>query len=159
MAKSSKTFGVSFDGFLEMAARLDKLDGSLKETVADCLEVIPGIVDPGLHAAMAAHHRTGKTEQTIVENPKATWDGTRGTIEVGFDISAGGLPSVFLMYGTAKHAPTNQYGTPKKAGAKMIGMNADKKLYDAIFGKQVQAQISEKQKAIFEAAIKKAQGG
>ena len=39
------------------------------------------------------------------------------------------------MYGTARHAPKNQYGAAKKADAKMNpGIAADKKLFNAIYG-------------------------
>ncbi len=158
MAKK-KTFGVKFDGFAEMAARLDRMEGDLMASVNECLEIIPDMVNPELHKAMQKHRRTGETEASIVDNPKPFWSGTKGSIDVGFEISEGGLPSIFLMYGTARHAPQNQYGTPKRAGAKQTGMTADKKLYNAIFGNQINNKIAERQAEIFAAAVEKAEGG
>lgn len=158
MAKK-KTFGVKFDGFAEMAARLDRMEGDLMASVNECLEIIPDMVNPELHKAMQKHRRTGRTEKAIVDDARVTTTGTRSTISVGFSISEGGLPSIFLMYGTARHAPQNQYGTPKKAGAKQTGMTADKKLYNAIFGNQINNKIAERQAEIFAAAVEKAEGG
>ena len=156
---NKKTFGVRFDGFKEMAGRLDRMEGDLMAAVTECLEVIPGMVNPELHKAMKKHHRSGDTELSIVEGAPPEWKGTSATIDVGFNISHGGLASIFLMYGTAKHAPSNQYGTPKKPGAKQTGMDADKKLYNAIFGNSINNKIAERQAEIFAAAIEKAEGG
>ena len=81
-----------------------------------------------------------------------SWEGTKAIIPVGFKISQGGLASVFLMYGTPRHAPANQYGS---ANGTHPGMPADKKLYNAIYGNAVHRKIAEKQKEIFEKEIKK----
>lgn len=151
MAKSSK-FGVKFDGFTEMAARLDKLGGDLHKATEKALEFIPEEINPELHKAMAPHHRTGKTEGSIVEE-KVTWEGTKATIRVGFDISHNGLPSIFLMYGTPRHAPGNQYG---KGSGTNPGIKQDKKLFDAIYGSRIQKQIAEKQEEKFMDEIQKA---
>ena len=154
-SNSRKTFGVKFEGFLEMAAMLDRAEGDVDEMVAQCLQEIPKMVNPELHKVMAKHRRTGRTEASIVEE-KPYWSGTGCSISVGFSISEGGLASIFLMYGTARHAPRNQYGSPKRAGAKQTGFDADKKLYAAIYGSKINKQIAERQKEIFAAAIERA---
>ena len=151
MASSKRKFGVKFEGFSEIAAELDRLQGDLKRTTEKALEFIPEVVNPELHNAMSKHKRSGKTEESIT-NENVSWEGTRATIPVGFDISHGGLPSIFLMYGTPRHAPANQYGA---AGGTNRGMAQDKKLYNAIFGSSTNKKIAEKQKEIFEKEIKK----
>lgn len=154
MAKGN--WGINFKGFTELSERYQKLGGDLKEIADECLEFIPQKVNPGLKSAMAKHKRTGKTEKSLQDGQKVEWLNDVGTIKVGFDISHGGLPSIFLMYGTARHTPVNQYGTPKKAGAKdHPGIAQDKKLYNAIYGNAIQKEIAAEQEKIYTAAINK----
>lgn len=153
MAKK-KGWGINFEGFTELSEKYVKLGGDLKEIAGDCLKFIPKKVNPQLKKAMAKHERTGRTAKTLVEDQIPLWAGDVATIQVGFDISHGGLASVFLMYGTARHTPVNQYGTPKKAGAKdNPGIEADKKLYNAIYGTAVRKEISKEQEQIYIKAI------
>ncbi|MBO4520708.1 MAG: hypothetical protein J5787_05825 [Alphaproteobacteria bacterium] len=155
MAKN-KGWGINFEGFTNLSERYQKLGGDLKKIADECLEFIPAKVNPGLDKAISKHKRTGKTAKSLVKGQKPTWTGDTATIQVGFDISHGGLPSVFLMYGTAKHTPRNQYGTPKRAGAKdNPGIKADKNLYNAIYGAQFQKEISAEQEKIYTDAIQK----
>lgn len=160
MPKSKKTFGVQFNGFVEMAQELEKLSGNLQDVIAESLEVIPKIVNPKLKKAIDKHDGgSGRTAKSLVEKPKVEWDGLKASISIGFDIDEGGLASIFLMYGTAKHAPSNQYGKPKKSSPGMSYTEQDKDLYDAIYSKQTQKQISEKQQEMFTKAIEKAWKG
>ena len=155
MAKK-RGWGINFDGYLDMAERYQKLGGDIKKIADDCLEFIPQKVNPGLKKAISKHKRTGRTEATLKEGQHPTWAGNVASIYVGFDISHGGLPSIFLMYGTARHTPVNQYGTPKRGDAKENpGIEADKKLYNAIYGKTVQREISAEQERIYNQAIEK----
>lgn len=154
MAKK-KGWGINFEGFTNLSERYQKLGGDLKKIADECLQFIPDAVNPGLKKAMAKHKRTGRTAGTLVEGQKPEWTGDTATIQVGFDISHGGLASVFLMYGTARHTPVNKYGTPKKPGAKENpGIKADKKLYNAIYGNAVQKEISQEQEKIYTQAVK-----
>lgn len=159
MAKKNG-WGINFDGYTNLSERYQQLGGDLKEIADECLAFIPTKINPGLKKAISKHKRTGQTERTLVEGQKPTWQGDKASINVGFDISHGGLPSVFLMYGTARHTPANQYGTPKKPGAKENpGIQADKKLYNAIYGNSVQREISEEQEKIYTEAIQKRLNG
>lgn len=155
MAKR-KGWGINSEGFTELSERYLKLGGDLKQITEDCLTFIPQKINPELSKAIKKHTRTGKTEKSLVENQKPTWTGDTATIKVGFKISEGGLPSIFLMYGTARHTPANKYGTPKRPGAKdNPGIQADKKLYNAIYGNAIQRTISEEQEKIFTTEIEK----
>lgn len=159
MAKKSK-FGLEFSGFNEVLENYQKLGGDLKQITNKCLDFIPDIINPKIEADIAKHKKTGETARSIATGEQVTWNGTTAGIKVGFKIGSGGLASIFLMYGTARHAPVNQYGTPKRAGAKdNPGMAADRKLYNDIYGRAVRKQIGEKQQQILQQEIKKRMGG
>ena len=154
--QSRKRFGIEFSGFTDLITQFERLEGDIPKITEECLEIIPEMVNPELHKQMKSHKRTGNTEKSIVEHPKVEWEGSKATISVGFDISNGGLPSIFLMYGTARHAPANQYG--KNLNGKQTSISEDKKLYNAIFGATTAAKISEKQKEIILNAINERMG-
>jgi hypothetical protein len=157
---NKKRFSIEFDGFTDMIAEFDRLEGDLKAVTEDMLKVIPDMVNPELHQAMQKHKRTGRTERSIVENPPVEWDGNVASISVGFEFAESGLTSIFLMYGTARHAPKNQYGGAKNVDAKINpGMKADRKLFNAIYSKAIKEKIGEKQEEILAAAINKRLGG
>ena len=150
--------GLNFDEVAELSEKLEKLGGDLQQVTTDALQFIPDYINPKLRAAMSKHtkYSRGKTASTIVEDQKVTWSGYTASIPVGFDLKNGGLPSVFLMYGTPRHAPKNQWGGPTRPGAREHpGTQADEELKGAIYGKKTQAEIAAKQQAIFEAALEK----
>lgn len=156
----AKKFGLKFDGLAELSEQYEKLGGDLKKITEEALEFIPGEINPELKKAMTKHQRTGATAKSIVENRKVEWSGTRASIAVGFNVGGAGFPSIFLMYGTPRHAPANQYGGPVKSGAQdNPGIKQDKTLYNAIYGSKMQKAIAEQQKKIFLDAVEKIIGG
>lgn len=138
MAKNK--FGIQFDGFNELMEDLDRLGGDLKNVVEECLKVPNKIITPKLHADMKKHKRSGATEKSIVDNSRVKWEGTTASVDVGFKISNGGLPSIFLMYGTPR-------------------MKKDTKLYNDIYGSQIKKSIAAEQEKILKNAIQKRLGG
>lgn len=151
-----KKYGLNFDGVKELSEKLEALGGDLKATAEAALAFIPAEVNPKLQAAMAKHRKTGKTAAAIVEGQKVTWTGNIASIDVGFDLKRGGLASIFLMHGSPRHAPRNQYGGPVKPDAQENpGFEADRQLYNAIYGTKEQNEIKQKQAEIFAAAIQR----
>ncbi len=147
MAKSSKKFGISFDGFDTVLDRLKKMDADIKGVTERALIETHGYITPTLHELMKSHERTGTTEKSIVDTAKVVWTGDKATIDVGFDIANGGLASVFLMYGTPRHGPGDNKG-----------VKVDKKLHDAVFGNATANKIHEIQSDIFYAEIRRLNG-
>lgn len=149
-----KKFGLNFDGVSELSEKLEALGGDLKQVAEQALEFIPGDVNPKLHAAMAKHNKTGLVDRSIVTDQKVEWTGNVASIDVGFDLKKGGMPSIFLMYGTPRHAPGNQYGGPVRPEAQEHpGIKADTELFNAIYGSKTQKDIAAKQQKIFNQAI------
>ena len=122
---------LQFDGFQEYAERIDKLNGDLKSVMTEALVESKKLVTPGIKKRMEKHRLTGVTESAIDDVTGVTWNGPIGEIKIGFDINNGGLPSIFLMYGTPRIKP-------------------DKTLYNIIYGSVTKKRISELQKEIFE---------
>lgn len=131
---------LEFKGFEEFAARLDELGGDLKETTEKALKASHDLVTPKIKAAMTKHNKSGDTSRAILDKSAVVWDGAVASIDVGFDIQKGGMPSIFLMYGTPRVKP-------------------DRDLYNAIYGNKTKKEIKELQQEIFSADIKKAMEG
>ena len=134
-----KKFGVEFEGFNELIDRIEKLNGDLKSVTEKALTESFKLVTPDLHQAMQKHKQTGRTEGSIVDNSTVEWNGDTASIKVGFNIKNGGLPSIFLMYGTPR--------IPK-----------DQALYNAIYGKKTQEEIRKLQEEIFYEEIRRLNG-
>ena len=132
--------GLEVKGFDELIERLEVSGGNVRETVEDCLKVAHSTVTPKLHSDMKKHHRTGRTEEAIIDKSKIEWQGMTATVEVGFDLKNGGMASVYLMYGTPR--------IPK-----------DTKLYNDVYGSKIKKEIAEKQEVIFQKAMSKLIGG
>lgn len=137
MAKNK--IGLQFSGFEETIARLKELEGDAKKVTEKALIESQAIVAENASKAMGKHHRTGRTEESIVVDKKVEWEGFTASIGVGFDISNGGLASIFLMYGTPR-------------------MPKDTSVYNAVYGKSTQKMVGEAQANIFHAAIAERMG-
>ena len=133
-------FQLEFKGFEEFAKRLEELGGDLRETTEKALKETHAHITPKLHSDMAKHHRTGMTEKNIIDDAKVIWNGDVASIDVGFNISKGGLASIFLMYGTPRHKP-------------------DKQLYNDIYGTATKKEVAEIQDNTFSRAISERLGG
>ena len=138
MGKNKLTLDFSCLG--EYAEILDKIGGNLEKTAEKALQESHKLVTEQLHQDMKRHRQTGVTEKSIKDDSTVTWEGTTAVIDVGFKISEGGLPSIFLMYGTPR-------------------MAKDQKIYNDVYGGRTKKKIQEIQRKIFDEAIEKKMGG
>ena len=152
MASSKNKLKLQFNGFNDMFEKLDKLGADTKKIASDALEESFNAVTPGILAAIKPHKDPGKTEESLVTTPEVVWEGTRAYVEVGFDLDKGGLPSIFLMYGTPKHAVKNQYGATGKSAN---GITKDEVLFESVYGSSTLSKVRRVQKKVFTAAMKK----
>ena len=133
---------LDFSELEQYQKRLEQLVGaeSVEKAVNGALEQAQHIVARNVNAAMTNHVLTGTTKDAIIDNEPVEWTGgTIASVGVGFRISQGGLPSIFLMYGTKVH------GQPH--------IKPDRNLYNAIYGTQVRKEILKIQTEAFEKAI------
>ncbi len=131
-----KKLRLEFAGFEEMAERLDKLGGDLKKTTEKALIETHKLLTPKVEEAFKRHDvkYSHDTMKSLKKDPKVEWSGSTAEIGVGFKISEGGFPSIFIMYGTPRMQP-------------------DKKVYNSIYGNK--KKVKELQEGIFAEEIAK----
>ena len=148
---------IIFDGFEELTKQIEKAGRQIKPAVDEALLETQKIIQQKVTAAASPYVRkgggkgysTGAIYKAILQDVHPEWKGTVATIDVGFDLTKrGGVHSIFLMYGTKAHIAKNQYGTPRKAGAKMTQIRADKNIFNAIMGSQTKKEIADAQEKI-----------
>lgn len=140
MAKSRNRIGLEFEGFEDIVAQLDSLEGDVKKATEESLKVANQIVAERLTPIMEKHKQTGRTLGSIRDNYPIEWEGLTALTKVGFDFAEGGLTSIFLMYGTPTMRPVQG-------------------LKNAVYGRKTKNMIAEEQKKIFSEAIHKRMGG
>lgn len=121
---------IEFDGFEEVIARLTKLDGDIKGVTEKALRETHKVITHKAEEAIGPHKETGATEKSLKKNAEIKWVGGEASVETGFSIRNGGLPSIFLMYGTPR-------------------MKKDQNLYNAFFGNKTKKEVMELQENIF----------
>lgn len=140
--------GLEFKGYKELLAKFEKLGGNVEKTVEKMeIESQKHIADKA-QKAIATHHRTGKTEKSIVRDGHVEWSGFTASIDVGFDLTHGGLPSVFLMYGTPRRTKGHNRGKVDK----------DVNLYNSVYGRATKKEVAQLQQDIYESEMKKILG-
>lgn len=149
MASSKNKITLSFPGIKETFEKFEKMDLAIGPAATEALQESYNYVTSHLEDQIKQHHRTGKTADSLLKNEKVQVEGTTYFINVGFDVSNGGLASIFLMYGSPKHAIT-RYSGKKKSTWNHPGMDADAVLYDLVFGKTTKQEIEKIQKRTFE---------
>lgn len=129
---------LDFSGIDKMIEDMHKMGANVKEVSETALKKSRDYINKNLETAMIPHNRSGETLKSLKDAP-IEWSGTVAKIPVGFDIKNGGLPSIFLMYGT------KVYGTPR--------VKKDMKLYKAIYGKATKEKVQEIMKNEFQKVL------
>ena len=115
MARRNK-IGIQVDGFdfEQYMAKLDEIGGStaMKKGIDGALKASKEYINPQINKAMTTgnlpakgKYSTGETKKSIDTDMNVEWEGTLGSIKVGFNFEQSGLTSIMLMYGTPKMSP------------------------------------------------------
>ena len=121
-------FAIDFEDCLDLGAMIDELAGGevVKRAVENALvetdKYVTAEVDKAVTSSKYNFNRTGNTKKSIDRDFSVEWEGSQASVEAGFTISDGGLPSIFLMYGT----PTIKPDTNLKNAAKGTGKHKKK---------------------------------
>lgn len=123
MGRRSK-FSFNFDEMLALAERIEKAGGSLQEACDKALTQTSDYITRGLQQGIKQHVRSGETQGSLRQSPSVRWESELvAFVDIGFDLDNGGIPSIFLMWGTPK-------------------MAADAKLKNAAFGGKVKKDVA-----------------
>lgn len=145
--------GLQFDGWEELAERIDELAGAdgLKRAVETALTDSKAHVNQKLTEAMRPNklpakgkYSEGDTLRSLDEDSPVTWEGMTASVKIGFKLREN-LTSIFLMYGTKVH------GTPR--------MKPDRALYTAIYGTKTKKELKEIQADAVNRVLREALGG
>lgn len=120
---------------LEALAGMDGVIRATESALQATDNYVTTEVDKAVANSRYNFDRTGTTKKSIDRNKTVEWNGTVASAKAGFTISKGGLPSIFLMYGTPKLKPD----TNLKNAAKGTGIHKDKinKLQQEVFNKVI----------------------
>ncbi len=121
-------YSIEFEEFKELEKQLEELaglDGVIKATenaLKATDDYVTAQVDKAIASSRYNFDRTGETKKSIDRDRTVEWNGTTANVKAGFTISKGGLPSIFLMYGTPHIKPDSNL----KNAAKGQGIHRDK---------------------------------
>jgi hypothetical protein len=145
-SKHKAMMGIEFEGFEEAIKRLQKLEGDVKGVTEKALKETHKIVTAKAKESvqnqnLPAHGKFHRERQpntlgSLKTNADIEWSGTVAQVPVGFSISKGGLPSIFMMYGTPRYMKNQM-------------------MYDAIWSQQTHDQVLKAQETIFYNEISK----
>ena len=137
---------ILFDGFQELAERIDKCGSFtfLQQAVNEALEETFKIIQREVESASAIYsskgggrkgYATPEMYNAIKKDSKVIWNGSVGEVSVGFDFGQkGGYHSIFIMYGTPR-------------------MPKDSKVYNAIKGTKVMEEVYKKQEEVLQSYL------
>lgn len=132
---------LEFRGLDEYLKKLSKVENAAKLVAEKALRASFDIVQDKAEIAVqkanlpaGGKYSTGDTEKSLKKQAEISWSGTEASMSVGFNISKGGLPSIFMMYGTPTYMKNQA-------------------LYDAFYGEQTEGQVAKEQAEIFREAM------
>lgn len=137
MAKMS----ILFDGFADLAAAIDRVNGDLQKAVDEALTDTVDVVRDNLIPATAVYTRggrkgyaSGNMVEAIKQDADIKWTGTVAEAGTGFTTNGGSTLAGFM------HSIFVMYGTPRMA--------KDPKVYSAIKGTRTKTEIAKKQEEV-----------
>lgn len=140
MAKKSK-LAFNFDEMYDLAEKLENAGGNLQAAADRALKATHDHITPNLATGIKRHVLSGDTQESLDKRGGVVWESPlKAHVNIGFNIKEGGLPSVFLMWGTPK-------------------MKKDAKLKSAAFGAKVKREVAAIQQQEMEKALKEITGG
>ena len=135
MAKRN-TLKFDTKGLEEYMEKLERVGGDIKNVTVNALEQASKKVEQDTLSALEksnlpanGKHSKGDTKKAVIKNSKATWEGTRAVIPVGFDYSKHGAGGLLIT------------GTPK--------MQPDRTLNKMYKGKRYMTQVKDDMKKVF----------
>lgn len=95
---------IDFYGSSELLKKLEKAGANVEKAIVNALKKSAEKPKQQMLEYMHQHKLSGATMKSFTEEIKS--EGDKIYMKVGFDIKKGGLPAVFLNYGTPRIAPS-----------------------------------------------------
>lgn len=142
MAQKRNTLRLDTSGLTSMMQRLEELGGDVRQAVEESLvqaaekireDTFKALDSPNLPAR--GKYSKGNTRESVITDTRVTWEGTVGSVPVGFDFSKPGAGG-FLITGTPKVQPDRELNRMYK-GKKYMG-DIQKQMGDVIMQKIVE---------------------
>ena len=105
MARKKSRCKITVKGDHELITQIEKMGGDIEKALVEGIELSGKHATTRYKKFIEKHYYTGITEESIVANPKAKIDGSKITMQTGFDIEKGGYPAIALDKGTPKQKP------------------------------------------------------
>jgi HK97 gp10 family phage protein len=99
---SKNSLKLELTGVEELLQSIEKMGGDINQAAEKAILASAKPFHQELKLAIKKHRRSGLTEATLHEPTKVHWEGNRCSLQVGFNLKAGGLPALFLEYGTPR---------------------------------------------------------
>lgn len=134
----AKQWGIDFKDFDFYVQKIESLSNkeTLRKIADEALKETHKYLTPKIDKAFEKHNRTGRTSKSLREDNSTEWSSDVGSIDVGYNISDGGLASIFIMYGTPRIKP-------------------DKQLYNLFYGSKIKKEVFKIQEEIFDRELQK----
>ena len=114
-----------------MVSSLEAAEADVKDAIANVLKASKRVVTDTLvkdtvkaNFPAKGKYSTGRLAKSIDTNYTVEWKGPVAEIKVGYDFKKDGLVSVFLMYGTPRHAKSQ-------------------KIYNDFYGARIKKQLAQ----------------
>lgn len=141
-----KRFRLQVKNLDRVIKRLDSLGGNSKEIADKALrETFEIVTEKAAESAMNANlpaggrYATGATAGSLKTDADVEWSGLVAKTDTGFSIKGGGLPSIFMIYGTPRYMK-------------------NQKMYNAFYGSATKKQIVKAQENAFYDEINRLMG-
>ena len=139
-------FTLETKGLDVLMNNLRKVNGDVKKVTEDALrETHTIITHKAEDVAQKAYYpaggkySSGRTHDSVKKDAEIVWKGNVGEVPVGYSIRNGGLPSIFMIYGTPRYMKVQE-------------------MYNAFYGRGTKNEVAKKQKDVFYDEIHKLMG-
>lgn len=95
---------IEFYGTDELIRKIEKAGGNVEKAIIEALKQSSEKPKAEMLSYIRRHRQTGATEDSFTEEFKSKND--KIYMRIGFDIKRGGLPALFLNYGTPRIQPS-----------------------------------------------------
>ena len=106
-----KSLNMAVSGLEELAERLQSVGGDLKKTMTDVIDDVADEITAATEQAVQKQNlpkhgelSRGKTEESIITDPRVIWEGYVASVGVGFDKTKPGAGG-WLITGTPRMSP------------------------------------------------------